>query len=33
MICYSYIMVCPPVRGDNHQALARGLAPAQADKP
>ena len=26
-------MVCPPVRGDNPQALAHGLSPVQADKP
>ena len=26
-------MVCPPVRGDNPRALARGLSPVQADKP
>ena len=29
----SYTMVCPPVRGDNPRALARGLSPVQADKP
>ena len=23
----SYTMVCPPVRGDNPQALAKGLSP------
>ena len=26
-------MVCPPVPGDNPQALASGLLPVQADKP
>ena len=26
-------MVCPPVRGDNPQALAHGLSPVLADKP
>ena len=26
-------MVCLPVRGDNPQALAHGISPAQADKP
>ena len=24
---YSYIMICPPVRGDNSRALASGLSP------
>ena len=24
-------MVCPPVRGDNSQALACGLSPVQVD--
>ena len=28
----SYIMVCPPVRGDNPR-VARGLSPVQTDKP
>ena len=26
-------MICPPVRGDNPQALACGLSPIQVDKP
>ena len=26
-----YIMVCPPVRGDNPRALASGLSPVQVD--
>ena len=30
---YSSSMVCPPVQGDNPRALARGLSPAQTDKP
>ena len=29
----SYIMVCPPVRGDSSRALASILSPAQVDKP
>ena len=29
----SYTIICPPVRGDNSQALARGLSPLQVDKP
>ena len=28
----SYIMGCPPVRGDNPRALASGLSYVQADK-
>ena len=31
-ICNSYIMACPPVRGDNPQALASGLSYVQVDK-
>ena len=27
----SYMMACPPVRGDNPRALASGLSPAQVD--
>ena len=30
--CNSYTMGCPPVRGDNPRALARGLSYAQVDK-
>ena len=30
--CNSYTMACPPVRGDNPQALASGLSYIQADK-
>ena len=26
-------MVCPPARGDNPRALARGISPVQTDKP
>ena len=26
-LSYSYTMGCPPVRGDNPQALASGLSP------
>ena len=29
----SYTMGCPPVRGDNPQALASGLSYVQADNP
>ena len=29
----SYTMGCPPVRGDNPQALAGGLSYVQADNP
>ena len=32
-ICNSYTMGCPPVRGDNPQALASGLSYAQVDNP
>ena len=28
----NYTKVCPPVQGDNPQALASGLPPEQADK-
>ena len=28
----SYIMVCPPVRGDNPRALASGLSYVQVNK-
>ena len=28
----SYTMGCPPVRGDNPRALARGLSYVQVDK-
>ena len=28
----SYTMGCPPVRGDNPQALASGLSSVQVDK-
>ena len=31
-ICNSYTMSCPPVRGDNPRALARGLSYVQVDK-
>ena len=31
-ICNSYTMGCPPVRGDNPRALARGLSYVQVDK-
>ena len=30
--CNSYIMGCPPVRGDNPRALASGLSYVQVDK-
>ena len=30
--CISYTMGCPPVRGDNPQALASGLSYVQEDK-
>ena len=30
--CNSYTMGCPPVRGDNPQALASGLSYVQVDK-
>ena len=32
VVCHIKIKVCPPVRGDNTRALARGLFPVQADK-
>ena len=31
-VCYSFTMGCPPVRGDNPQALASGLSYVQVDK-
>ena len=31
-ICNSYTIGCPPVRGDNPQALASGLSYVQVDK-
>ena len=31
-LCNSYIMGCPPVRGDNPQALASGLSYVQVNK-
>ena len=31
-ICDSYTMGCPPVGGDNSQALASGLSYVQVDK-
>ena len=31
-ISNSYAMGCPPVRGDNPRALARGLSYVQVDK-
>ena len=31
-LCNSYIMGCPPVRGDNPRALASGLSCVQVDK-
>ena len=30
--CYSYTVVCPPVRGDNPRALASGLSYVHAGK-
>ena len=30
-LCKRYIMVCPPVRGDNTRALASGFSQVQAD--
>ena len=33
LLCNSYTMVCPPVRGDNPRALASALSPVHADKP
>ena len=32
-VCNSYIMVCPPVEGDDLRALASTLSSVQADKP
>ena len=32
LISNSYTMGCPPVRGDNPQALASGLSYVQVDK-
>ena len=32
IICNSYTMGCPPVRGDNPRALASGLSYVQVDK-
>ena len=32
-ICNSNTMGCPPVRGDNSQALASGLSYVQVDNP
>ena len=32
MLCNSYTMGCPPVRGDNPRALASGLSYVQMDK-
>ena len=32
VICNSYTMGCPPVRGDNPRALASGLSYVQVDK-
>ena len=31
-LCISYTMPCPPVSGDNPQALASGLSYVQVDK-
>ena len=31
MIFKSFIIVCPPIRGDNPRALARGLSHVQVD--
>ena len=33
ILCTRYIMVCPPVRGDNQRPLASGSNLEQADKP
>ena len=33
MVSNSYTLVCPPVQGDNSQALVSGLSPVQVDKP
>ena len=32
LLCTSYTMACPPVRGDNPRALARRLSYIQVDK-
>ena len=32
VICNSYTMGCPPVRGDNPRAVASGLSYVQEDK-
>ena len=32
LLCSSYTMGCPPVRGDNPRALASGLSYVQVDK-
>ena len=32
LLCNSYTMDCPPVRGDNPRALASGLSYVQVDK-
>ena len=32
MLCNSYTIGCPPVRGDNPRALASGLSYVQVDK-
>ena len=32
MLCNSYTMGCPPVRGDNPRALAGGLSYVQVEK-
>ena len=32
LLCNSYSMACPPVRGDNPRALASGLSYVQVDK-
>ena len=32
LVCNSHTSVCPPVQGDNPQALGSDLSPAQADK-
>ena len=31
-LCNSYTMACPPVRGNNPRALARGLSYVKVDK-
>ena len=32
LLCHSYTMGCPPVRGDNKRALASGFSYVQVDK-